>query len=129
MIFRTIEEINGSQREVRAPNGNWVSQRFLLAEDGMGFSFHITKIYAGTETHIWYQHHLESVYCIRGVGEVEVIPNGEVYPLRPGVMYALNGHEDHYLRASEDLELACVFNPALSGRETHLPDGSYPPPT
>ena len=31
-----------------------------MKDDNMGFSFHITTIYEGTETHIHYQNHLES---------------------------------------------------------------------
>ena len=127
MFVRTIEQIKGTDREVFAGNKNWVSRRFLLEKDGMGFSFHETIIFAGTQTHIWYKYHLEAVYCMSGQGEVETIADGKVYPIRPGTMYALNDHDEHYLRASEDMRLLCVFNPPVTGTEVHLPDGSYPP--
>lgn len=52
----------------------------LLKDDNMGFSFHITTIYEGTETHIHYQNHLESVFCMSGEGEIEVV-GGETYPI------------------------------------------------
>ena len=64
MIVRTLEDIIASERKVDAENGNWTSHRFLLQDDGMGFSFHDTRIYAGTETHIWYKHHLEAVLSL-----------------------------------------------------------------
>jgi len=35
MIVRTIDEVLGSDREVTAINGNWVSRRLLLDEDAM----------------------------------------------------------------------------------------------
>jgi len=97
----------------------------LLKKDGMGFGLHETIIFAGTETHIWYKNHLEAVYCVDGEGEVETIADGKIYRIVPGVMYALNEHDEHYLRAFKDMRLVCVFNPPLDGAEIHLPDGSY----
>ncbi|HHO75508.1 MAG TPA: ectoine synthase [Deltaproteobacteria bacterium] len=126
MLVRTVDEIRGTGREVFAENNNWVSLRLLLRDDNMGFSFHETTIFAGTETHIWYKNHLEAVYCIEGEGEVETIEDGRKYPIRPGTMYALDDNDRHYLRAFTELRLVCVFNPALAGREVHLSDGSYP---
>jgi L-ectoine synthase len=126
MIVRKIQDIKGTDREVHAENGNWVSVRMLLKGDNMGFAFNETIIYAGTETMIWYKNHLEAVYCIEGRGEIETVEDGRVYPIEPGTMYALDKHDKHYLRASEDLRLVCVFNPPLSGAEVHDEDGSYP---
>lgn len=129
MIVRTIDDIKGSKREVFAPNGNWVSRRLLLKNDNMGFSFHETIIFSGTETRIWYRHHLEAVFCVEGEGEVETISDGRVYPIKAGTMYALDKNDKHYLRASDsDLRLLCVFNQALNGDEVHDKDGSYPKP-
>lgn len=127
MIVRTLEEIIGSERDVRADNGNWVSRRFLLKDDGMGFSFHETTIFAGTETDIWYKHHLEAVYCVGGEGEIEDLATGVVHPIRDGTLYALDKHDRHTLRAHSDLRLVCAFNPPISGREVHDVDGAYPP--
>ena len=128
MIVRTLGEIIGTDRDVRAPNNNWVSRRLLLKEDNMGFSFHETIISAGTETYIWYKNHLEAVFCIEGTGEVETIDDGRVYPITPGTMYALDKNDQHYLRAFDDMRLMCVFNPPLVGSEVHREDGSYPLP-
>lgn len=126
MIVRTIEEIEGTSREVFAEDNNWVSKRLLIAEDNMGFSFNETIIYANTETLIWYKNHVEAVYCVEGEGEIEATEDGTVYPIKPGTMYALDKHDRHYLRAYEnDLRLLCVFNPALVGDEVHDKDGSY----
>jgi L-ectoine synthase len=92
----------------------------------MGFSFHITPIYAGTETPIHYQNHLETVYCISGEGEVETCEDGKVYPIRPGTVYILDQHDKHLLRGHSDMQLACVFNPPLHGKEVHDENGVYP---
>jgi L-ectoine synthase len=107
---------------------NWSSRRLLLASDGMGFSLHDTLIFAGTETRIHYKHHLEAVYCITGEGEIEEL-DGErrTHAIRPGMMYALNKNDPHLLRATTEMRLVCVFNPALTGQEVHGPDGAYAP--
>lgn len=126
MIIRRLGDIIGTDRDVKAENGNWVSRRFLLRKDGMGFSFHETTIFAGTETYIHYQNHLEAVYCVAGKGEIEDLETGEVHAISDGTMYALNGHERHHLRASEDMRLICTFNPPITGREVHDENGVYP---
>lgn len=123
MIIRKLDEC----KKIVAPNGNWQSVRMLLRADQMGFSFHITTIFAGTTTHIHYQNHLEAVYCISGTGEVESIKDGKIYTITPQTLYALNLHDEHYLRAFDnDLVLACVFNPPLNGDEVHDKNGVYP---
>jgi len=99
----------------------------LLKDDQMGFSFHITTIYANKETHIHYKNHLESVYCMSGNGEIETLSDGKVYQIRPGTLYILDKHDEHMLRGgTEDMKMACVFNPPLSGKEVHDKDGVYP---
>ena len=125
MIVRTLAEAENSER--RVVSENWESTRMLLKDDNMGFSFHITTIYANTETHIWYQNHLESVYCISGNGEVETLKDGKVYPIKAGTLYILDKHDEHLLRGgSEDMKMACVFNPPLNGKEVHDENGVYP---
>jgi L-ectoine synthase len=125
MIVRTLEECKNSER--RVVSDNWESIRMLLKDDKMGFSFHITTIYDNTETHIHYQNHLESVYCISGEGEIEVIGD-KTYPINPGTLYILDKNDEHYLRAYKDKEMvmACVFNPPITGAEVHNEHGVYP---
>jgi L-ectoine synthase len=124
MIVRTLDEAEKTARCVVSKN--WESVRLLLRGDNMGFSFHITTIYAGTETPIWYQNHLESVYCMEGEGEVETVLEGKIYPIQPGTIYILDNHDGHLLRAKTQMKLACVFNPPLSGKEVHDENGVYP---
>lgn len=124
MIVRSVKEVGGTAREVETPN--WTSRRLLLKGDGMGFSLHETTVLPGTETAMWYAHHLEAVYCIEGEGEVETAADGVVHPIGPGVVYALDRHDRHRLRARSRMRLVCVFNPPLTGREVHDENGVYP---
>ncbi len=126
MIIKKLNEVSGTDQEV--DGGNWVSRRLVLARDGMGYSVHDTIIRAGTETHIHYQNHLEAVYCIEGQGEVETIADGKVWPIEAGTLYALDEHDEHWLRANKgvDMRMVCVFNPPLTGREVHDESGVYP---
>lgn len=126
MIVTHLNDIKGTDRDVQAENGNWASRRMLLKKDGMGFSFHDTTIFAGTETYIHYQNHLEAVYCVGGEGEIEDLETGIIHPISDGTMYALNGHERHYLRARKDMRMVCVFNPPITGKEVHDENGVYP---
>lgn len=124
MIVRDIKDIIGTEREVEGEG--WVSRRLLLKKDGMGFSFHETIIPAGATLQLWYKKHLEAVYCVAGNGSIEDLATGQIHQIHDGILYALNDHDQHILRGgSEDLRLICVFNPPVTGRETHDSDGSY----
>ncbi|MHA1529225.1 MAG: ectoine synthase [Alphaproteobacteria bacterium] len=126
MIVTRLADLLGTERDVRGPV--WASRRFLLAEDGAGFSLTETTVEAGAEQVMWYKHHVEANYVIEGTGEVENLATGEVHPLAPGTMYTLDQHERHRLTAFTAMRIVCVFLPALTGRETHDADGSYMPP-
>ncbi len=126
MIVRTLKAARLTPRRVVAEN--WESTRLLLAGDGAGFSFHITRIRPGTETRMCYRNHVEAVYCLRGKGEVETLADGKRHKVVAGTLYVLDRHDDHVLRATTELTLVCVFNPALRGQETHDSSGAYPPP-
>lgn len=119
-----IEKIKGTDREVQGEG--WTSYRMLLKKDGMGFSFHETRIPPGAELHLWYKNHLEAVYCVEGDGSIEDLATGEVHQIRDGVLYALDQHDRHILRGgNKEMRLICSFNPPVTGRETHDEDGSY----
>ena len=124
MFIRRLDDIRGTDREV--VSNNWTSRRLLLADDDMGFSLHDTLIHAGTSTEMHYQNHLEAVYCVEGRGRVKDRGTGEIFEIRPGTAYALNGHEQHILTADVQMRMVCVFNPALVGREHHDENGVYP---
>jgi len=124
MIVKELAEIIGSERQVSGPG--WESRRILLKADGLGYSLHDTLVREGAEMRIQFKNHIESNYCIAGEGEVVDVKNNRTYKIRPGTLYALDRHDEHILRATKgDLRLVCVFTPALSGKETHDPDGGY----
>ncbi|MEN8722212.1 MAG: ectoine synthase [Alphaproteobacteria bacterium] len=124
MIVRDYETSNDTDRAVSAEG--WKSVRMLLKDDDMGFSFHITTIFKGAELHMHYKNHFESVYCISGNGSIEDLATGEVHKIAPGIMYALNLHDEHILRADSEMTMACCFNPPVTGQEVHDETGAYP---
>ncbi len=125
MIVRTLQDAKNSDRRITSPDGNWESVRMLLKNDKMGFSFHITTIFKGADFRMHYQNHLESVYCMSGRGEIENLEDGKTHPIEAGTLYILDQHDRHILRAFEDMQMACVFNPPLNGTEVHNKDGAY----
>lgn len=124
MIIRRLTEARGSDRNVVTEG--WESARLLLKEDGMGFSFHITTMYAGAELPMHYRNHLESVFVLQGEGTIEDLGTGQIHDLRPGTLYVLNDHDRHIVRPRTDIVAACVFNPPVTGREVHDETGAYP---
>jgi L-ectoine synthase len=125
MIVRTLSDAEKTERRVTDPNDNWESTRLLLKDDNMGFSFHITTIYAGADFQMHYQNHRECVYCMSGEGEVETLDDGVKYPIKPGTVYALDKHDKHVLRAFKEMKMACVFNPPVTGKGVHNEQGAY----
>ena len=124
MIVRSLKELDGTERDVEAPT--WRSRRFVLASEKVGFSMHDTVLYAGTETRMWYAHHIEAVFVVEGEGELLDKETGITYQLTPGSLYLLNGHEHHQLRPKTEMRTVCVFNPPVTGREVHDEHGVYP---
>ncbi len=124
MIVRNLNAIRKTDQNVRSDG--WASARMLLKDDGMGFSFHITTLFAGSELKMHYQNHLESVFILKGTGTIEDLGTGKMHKLEPGVMYALNDHDRHIVRPETDILTACVFNPPVTGKEVHDASGAYP---
>jgi len=124
MIVRTLQDVIGTDQEVRAEN--WTSRRLLLRDAGMGFSLHDTVIHAGTTTEIHYQNHLEAVYCIEGNGVVHEVATGMSHEIESGTVYALDKNDKHLLIAETEMRMICVFNPPLVGPEVHDENGVYP---
>lgn len=124
MIVRTLDEVIGTDRDVEGEG--WRSRRLLLRADGMGYSLHDTTVATGAEMEMEYTNHLEACYCLEGEGEVTDLATGERHRIVPGTMYALDQHDRHTMRVISELRLVCVFNPALTGGETHDASGAFP---
>ena len=124
MIIRKLKDIRRSDRNVKSEG--WESARLLLEDDGMGFSFHLTTMLAGSELKMHYKNHLEAVMVLKGTGTIEDLGTGETHQLKPGMVYALNENDKHIVRPESDMLTACVFNPPVTGTEVHDADGAYP---
>lgn len=127
MRIRKLDEVRASDANV--VTDGWESARLLLKRDGMGFSLHVTTLYAGKELRMHYQHHLEAVYVVSGTGSIEDLGQGQTHQLAPGTLYALDNHDRHVVRPTTDMVTVCVFNPPVTGREVHDPSGAYPADT
>jgi L-ectoine synthase len=123
MKIRTIKEIEKTDRDVRFTGGN--SLRLLLEKDRMGFAFCKTMVNKGGPYHWHYPNHLESCFCISGKGILTNLSTGEKYPIEVDTIYILDQHDNHTFEALEDTVLISVFNPPLTGQESHREDGTY----
>ena len=123
MIVRSVDEVAGTTRDVSGEG--WRSRRLLVRDDATGFSLSDTAVAAGAELHLQYRHHIEACYCLDGEGEIEDLASGVRHRIGPGTLYALDQHDAHVIRVTRDLRLVCVFNPPLTGGETHDARGGY----
>ena len=122
MIVRRLNEITGTDHDVRGDG--WRARRHFTRRDGLGFSMSETTVEAGREMQLWYKHHQEACFVIEGRAEITDRATGAVHTIGSGDAYAPE-HDRHTIRVLEPLRLVCVFNPALTGTETHDADGSY----
>lgn len=121
-----VNDLKGSDRDVLCPKGGFRSIRGLLASDGMGFSMHKTFVPCGMGPQHWhYKNHLEACYCIAGRGVITNLATGEKHEITIDTIYVLDSNDDHTFEALTDVILISVFNPPITGREIHGPDGSY----
>ena len=126
MIVKTYESLAGTRSETVLGDGRAITRRFLLAEDGVGFTVSDIRIEAGEGRQLWYKNHIEANYVIEGEGTLEELDTGITHELRPGVMYCLDKHDRHRLVCKTPMRMICVFNPPLAGGEVHDEDGAYP---
>jgi len=125
MIVRNLDELKATGRFTEKP-GLFTSARYLLRDDGVGFTMTQTTLGAGQTLEMEYKNHIEANLVIEGEGLVTDLASGEEHALQSGSMYALDKHDRHRMQAISDMRLVCVFTPALTGQETHDEDGSYP---
>ena len=127
MLVKTIDEVKGGIGDTALSGGHARTLRFLLREDGVGFTVSDITVEPGSDKVLWYKNHIEANYVIEGEGTVEDLATGAVHELRPGTMYVLDKHDRHRFRSKTQVRMICVFTPALVGGEVHDEDGSYPP--
>ncbi|MBM0206047.1 ectoine synthase [Micromonospora sp. STR1s_5] len=123
MLYTTYDWVDGTPYAVDWGNGT--SVRLVIAADGRGYTVTDTYVRPGTSTPLRFDRHFESCYCVEGGGRVET--TDATYDIAPGVLYAPNLGEEHRLVAGPDgMRLICVFNPPLTGTETHTSDPDRP---
>lgn len=115
MIIQQLQELQGSNRYTSRPN--WDSTRLIVANDRMGFSLHVTRIYPGQTGLTEYPDHVEAAYCVSGHATLIYDEGSARAEIVPGVVYALDQHDPHTMIVHDELQLICVFNPPLSGSE------------
>lgn len=106
--------------------GGFFSHRFLLEEDGLGYTVTRTVIPAAGPQRWHYPQHLESCYCVAGEGELVDLGTGERHKIVPDTLYSVDKHDKHTFEAiGGPVTLICVFTPALRGNEAHKAGHSY----
>ena len=125
MIIRHFEDLEKTGRYAEKPR-HWSSARYLLREDDVGFTLTQTTVAAGKTLDMQYKNHIEANLIISGEAILTDYATNEEHRLVAGSKYTLDKHDRHRLHAVTDLTIVCVFTPALTGRETHDEEGSYP---
>lgn len=111
-------DLESMGRAIEFTPGGFMSHRFLLAEDGLGYTITRTTIPAKGVQRWEYPDHLESCYCVAGRGILTDLATGEAHEIVPDTLYALDKHDAHTFEAVDGtVTLICVFSPALRGNE------------
>ena len=126
MIVKTREDVECGKGDTILSGGNARVLRYLLRDDGVGFTVSDIRVGAGGNKMLHYKNHIEANLVLEGEGTVEDMATGEVHRLEPGTVYVLDKHDRHRLNATTPMRLICVFTPPLAGGEVHDEDGSYP---
>jgi len=121
----SLTEVIEAGRAVECPKRGFISYRYLLEGDGMGFSLHKTMIPRGDVQHWHYKKHFEACFCVSGLAILTNEETQEAFYIKPDSCYVLDKHDKHTFRAITDTVLISVFNPPVKGTEVHQEDGSY----
>lgn len=127
MFVRNLDDVKSAGRVLSLVNDTTRSARFLTAADGMGFSYHMNWVGAGSVANLWYKHHWEANYIISGKGKLTDKTTGETWEFGPGTLYNVGPNDSHIFECTTDEHHCSVFCPALTGKEVHDSDGAYSP--
>ena len=127
MFVKTVEDVRNAGQELVLAGGAAVSTRYLTAADNLGFSLHAVRLRAGASLELWYRHHWEANLLLDGILDVTDHARGETHRLGPGALYLVGPADRHRIEAVGGVHLVSVFNPPLTGVESHDEDGAYPP--
>jgi L-ectoine synthase len=127
MFVRSQKEARDAGNFMATDDGMVTSVRMLTAADKLGFSLNRVSLKASREQDLWYKNHWEANLVLDGTLDVTDQATGELHSLQTGDVYCVGPEDRHHLHARSDIELISIFNPPLSGQESHDEDGSYPP--
>ena len=127
MFVRTLADVRNTGLERVIAGGVAISARYLTAADQLGFSFSVVRLQASGEADLWYKHHWEANVVLDGTLEVTDSVTGAVHTIGPGGLYVVGPNDRHHVKALSNFHGISVFDPPLTGKEEHDPDGSYPP--
>jgi quercetin dioxygenase-like cupin family protein len=117
-------EFENTEFDVQFTGGH--SFRMAKADEGLGFSVNKTFVPASEKAHLWnYKNHKEACYCISGEGIVTNEETGEQWQITVDSLYMLPNNEKMSFLPISDCVLISIFNPPLTGKETHDANGSY----
>ena len=127
MFVVTPQDLQKRGRAKTSVMGNAQLIRYLLKEDGLGFTWSDVRFKDGVVSKLWYRNHWEANYVFAGSGTIEHHGTGETLKLEPGVLYCVGPDDRHTLTTGSGLHLVSIFNPPLVGNELHDAEGGYPP--
>ena len=129
MIVRRLEDLKAEGGTKTVGAGQVKTVRYLLSDDGAGFSVSDVTVPSQMDMVLQYKNHVEVNVILGGEGTVEDLATGEVHELKPGMIYVVFPQDRHRLRIENGMHVISNFNPPLIGTENYDADGSYPAPT
>ena len=127
MWVSTADDLRRTGRSKTSSAGTAELLRYLLADDGLGFTFSDVTVFAGIEQDLWYRNHWEANYVVSGSGTVVHRVTGERLELEPGMLYCVGPDDPHTFTTETGIHIVSIFNPPLDGTELHDAQGGYPP--
>ncbi len=129
MFVRTVEELSGTDKEVRWQDGEkWLKAvRLLSKADGAGFSLADVVLSAGWDIDVHYKNHVEATLIVAGEATVTEAATGKSWEVGVGDVYVVGPKDKHHVATKTDMHAVTIFNPALVGNEMRDEDGSYAP--
>ena len=126
MLVRTMQQLESEGRVISISHGKATAVRPLTKSDGVGFSMSEARGGKVGHSDLWYKNHWEANLVLAGSLDVIDKNSGEKFTLGQGDVYCVGPDDPHQLVAQTDVELLCIFNPPLTGKEVHDSDGAYP---
>ncbi|CAH1271249.1 Hypp4607 [Branchiostoma lanceolatum] len=126
VVVRSLSEIIGTDRDVDWGGGN--SRRFLLRDDKFPITVNNTSVRADAEKRfpMWYKHHKEAAYFIKGNMKYVWEEGEEEAEFHPdGTTFVMNKNDPHHVVPKEESIAVCAFFPSLIGNEKHVFSGGY----